>query len=305
MPETNHPLPPLRSGIEVVDRRDDFRGAALAGVEAERRFIESKRHMLRTNPWLQPNERARATQAFADMLGPSAGLAPEGPIPGGVGYGFFYNPAFRSSFATGTSLYWEIVCPDLPGGNVTDWLYITATNRSAKGVEALIRYDGQNNFTFGVFDWARGEGDRWRVHQYAELAPYRAVESAHGADYQVVVVMNSTYQDTPGNWVNEVYLLDATTQQWAFLYSFAYPATLQDQTADGVGTWGPIVETFQDAYSGTNPMGALKTQLAARDAAGNWGPWAALTTTQSDPRVDNKGFVQQFVDANYSWTIHS
>jgi hypothetical protein len=42
-----------------------------------------------------------------------------------------------------------------PGGNVNTWLYLTATNRSGLGVEALVSYDGQNTPHFRVYDWAR------------------------------------------------------------------------------------------------------------------------------------------------------
>ena len=45
-------------------------------------------------------------------------LAETPPVPGGVGYGMFYTPAFRTNFARGTSLYWRIICPTPPGGNV-------------------------------------------------------------------------------------------------------------------------------------------------------------------------------------------
>ncbi len=66
-----------------------------------------------------------------------------GPIPGGVGYGMFYTNAFRTAFARGTSFYYEIVCPHQPADNVTTWLYLTATNRSQRGVEAFVSYNGQ------------------------------------------------------------------------------------------------------------------------------------------------------------------
>ena len=55
----------------------------------------------------------------------------------------FYTSAFRSAFARGTSLYYEIVCPTQPGGNVNTWLYLTGMNRAQRGVEAFVSYQGQ------------------------------------------------------------------------------------------------------------------------------------------------------------------
>jgi hypothetical protein len=58
---------------------------------------------------------AALEQRVAPKAGKSAKKTP--PVPGGVGYGMFYTSAFRSSFARGTSFFYEIVCPHQPGGN--------------------------------------------------------------------------------------------------------------------------------------------------------------------------------------------
>jgi hypothetical protein len=308
--QLTHPLPPVRSEARTADRRAEFQAAVRPSPEAERLFVASKLQMLRTHPEFHPNDRDAAVRVFRDQIGGalSEDLKEEGvdPIPGGVGYGVFYNSVFKAAFATGTSMSWEIICPSTPGGNVSTWLYVTATNRSSKGVEAFVAYQGQNNFTFNVFDWARAENDRWQIQKpFGNLGDYLGNESANGTQCQVLVVMNTTSQDTPGNWTNEVWLLNLRTNQWDLVYRYSYPATLQDQTGDWVGSWGPIVETFQDAYAGTNILGALKTQILGRDAAGTWGAWGQLTDAQSDIRVDNKGFVQLFVNKNYSWAVQS
>jgi hypothetical protein len=239
-------------------------------------------------------------------------LAPEqlsgdsGPVPGGVGYGVFYSAAFKTSFALGTAISWEIVCPTLPGGNVDTWLYITATNRSGKGVEAFVAYNGQNSFSFNIYDWARSENERWQPGTpFPNLSRYLGSELAHGDTCQVLAVINSTYQQSPGTWVNEVRLLDIQANQWSLVYQYVYPASLQDQTEGWVGSWAPIVETFQDSYAGTNLMGALSTQILSQDANGNWGQWSHLIDPQSDMRTDNKGFVLSFLDRNYGWCVSS
>lgn len=307
--QINHPLPPLRSEATLLDRRAEFAAMSSAsrpGLEAERAFTASKLKLLRTHPFLHPADREAAATKFGAQMATLLPFEESGPVPGGVGYGMFYNSAFKTGFATGTAISWEIICPPVPGGNVNTWLYLTATNRSSKGVEAFVAYQGQNEFSFNIFDWARPEADRWRPPTpFTNLGAYLGAESTHGASFQVIAIMNTTYQQSPGNWANEVRLLDVQANQWHLVYQYPYQATLQDQTGDWVGSWGPIVETFQDAYSGTNLMGALNAQILSRDAVGNWGQWSQLTAMQSDSRVDNKGFVRTFLDPNYSWAVHS
>jgi len=301
----SHPLPPLRSEAGAVDRREEFAELSTAprpDLEAEQAFVASKLKLLRTHPYLHPADREAAVGKFRGVYA----AEDIGPVPGGVGYGVFYNSAFKVGFATGTAISWEIICPMLPGGNVNTWLYVTATNRSSKGVEAFVAYQGQNAFTFNIFDWAKPAADRWQnPTPFANLGDYLGIESAHGNQCQVIAVMNTTFQQSPGIWVNEVRLLNINAHQWNLVYQFSYQASLQDQIGDFVGSWGPIVETFQDAYSGTNLMGSLKAQILSRDAAGNWSQWNQLSPTQSDFRADNKGFVTTFLDKNYSWGVVS
>jgi len=303
-----HPLPPRRSDVVTLDHRAEF--AALSTLapptsEVQRAFVAGKLKLLRTHPTLHPSDREVVLSRFKAVV-PSLAMEDAGPVPGGVGYGVFYNSAFKTSFATGTAISWEIVCPTTPGGNVNTWLYVTATNRSGKGVEAFVAYEGQNAFSFNIFDWARPEQERWRpAIPFANLGAYLGTESAHGSQCQVIAVINTTYQQSPGNWANEVRLLDVQANQWHLVYQYLYQASLQDQTSGWVGSWAPIVETFQDAYSGTSLMGALNTQVLARDAAGNWGQWNQLAPTQSDLRTDNKGFALAFFDQNYAWAVNS
>lgn len=303
------PLPPLRADAMTVDRSAEF--AALSTVpppdqQVERAFVTGKLKLLRTHPRLHPLSRAAVADKF--RMNAPAMLAQEeaGPVPGGVGYGMFFNSAFKTGFATGTAISWEIICPTTPGGNVNTWLYVTATNRAGKGVEAFVSYQGQNAFTFNIFDWARPEAERWQpATPFANLGAYLGNEVVQGTTCQVLAVINTTFQQSPGQWVNEVRLLNVQANEWHLVYQFQYPATLQEQTGDWVGSWGPIVETFQDVYAGTNLMGALKTQILSRDSNGNWGQWGHLSDTQSDLRVDNKGFVNTFLEKNYNWTVIS
>jgi hypothetical protein len=77
------------------------------------------------------------------------------------------------------------------------------------------------------------------------------------------------------------------------------------QRAGWVGSWAPIVETFQPLYSNTNPLGALGTRLRAADVYGEWSGWADLDATMSTLRTDQVGFQQKFLDPNYDWVVTS
>lgn len=124
-------------------------------VEAERAFLASKLHIAQTHPTMDFTGRAAAAADIVAALKVAKGKKPTGPVPGGVGYGMFYTDPFKKNWATGTAIYWEIICPTPPGGNVNNFLYLTATNRAGKGVEAFISYNGQSQTFFKVFDWAR------------------------------------------------------------------------------------------------------------------------------------------------------
>ena len=178
-------MPPQPMEGQVTDRQAQFRTltrSAPAERGSERAFLASKLTMLRTLPGLSEEERAEGEAMLARRFGTKTFEALKkktGPVPGGVGYGMFYEGAFRTAFARGTSLYYEIICPHQPGGNVNTWLYLTATNRAQKGVEAFVAYRGQNDTRFKVFDWARS--DQWQTNiPFANLTSYLRSTVAHG-----------------------------------------------------------------------------------------------------------------------------
>jgi hypothetical protein len=132
-------------------------------------------------------------------------------------------------------------------------------------------------------------------------------KSAHGDLYQELPVWNSTYQISASNWRNEVLLYNHVNNTWDLIYRYEYPATADQQKTGWIGSWGPIVETFQDSYNGTKPMGALGTQLISRNSLGQWGKWRLLAASDSFVRTDNggMGFKLVFLDPNYSWVVYS
>jgi hypothetical protein len=296
--------------IKVVDAQDEFKKITKATPRdkaAEEAFIASKIHMISTHPALPPEERKGLVEGLlasqsAELRSAVVSAAKKGPVPGGVGYGMFYNSPFKNAFIGGTTIYSEVICPNPPGGNVNTWLYLTATNRSAKGVEAFISYNGQDQTFFKVYDWART--DQWQTNiPFSSLTDYLWQDPSHGSSFQVIYLMNVTQLGDPNSWWNQVLLWNRASKNWDMVYQYNYSATLAEQQTGWPGSWGPIVETFQNSYTGTNPMGFLNTQLISRN--GGWGSWRQLSANDSYVRTDNKGFTLSFLDPNYNWAVRS
>jgi hypothetical protein len=275
---------------------------------AEEAFIATKSYLIRTHPILDRAERKLALTELTDRIGkaPLAALAKKKtpPVPGGVGYGAFYNTAFKSGFARGTSCYFEIVCPTPPGGNVNTWLYLTGMNRAGRGIEAFVSYYAQTQPHFKVFDWART--DHWQIDcPFGSLGSYLGTVSSHGSSYQTLGVWNSTFEIASNRWRNEAWLWNRSARRWDLIYRYDYAATQAEQTGGWIGSWGPIVETFQNPYQNTNPMGALNTMLISRGSSGAWGSWQLLSAANSYIRTDNLGFYLVFLDPNYAFVVDS
>jgi hypothetical protein len=278
-------------------------------------FMQSKIAIAHTQPTLDLAARELAVKSVTNRLGSGAShafaqLIARGsilsgpPVPGGVGYGGFYNPAFKTGWGHGTSLAFDIVCPTPPGGNVNTWLYLTATNRATLGVEAFISYNGQSDTHFRVFDWART--DQWQTDiPLSGLSNYLTTESEHGHPYQVLPVWNGTWQINATTYRNQVLLYNRVRGGWDLVYQYDYAATDAQQKAGWVGSWGPIVETFQPLYTGTSAIGALRTRLISANNSGVWGSWALLGAANSSIRTDHLGFSQVFLDPNYAFTVVS
>lgn len=316
---TMGPQPPSgRPHVGPQDVRRQFAAVSArqpADESFKAAFVQSKLALAHTHPSADLAARETAVRSVSRRLGVAApralnrlmaiGSVMSGPpVPGGVGYGVFFTPAYKTGWGRGTSIIFDIACPTPPGGNVNTWLYLTATNRSAMGVEAFISYNGQNDTHFRVFDWARD--DHWQTDvPLSGLSDYLTQESAHGHPYQVLPVWNSTWQINATTYRNQVLLYNHVRGGWDLIYQYDYAASDSQQKTGWVGSWGPIVETFQPLYSGTSAMGALKTKLSSADAAGTWGSWALLSGSNADVRVDNVGFQSVFLDPNYAFIVVS
>lgn len=236
-------------------------------------------------------------------------LLSEANIPGGVGYGTYFTSSFKDDFTTGTNIYYNIICPSTAGGNVNNLLYLTSSNRAAKGVEAFIYYDKQNNPTFRVFDWSRPEAEHWQTNlSYNELKQkYLWTINIKGTNRQCVTVQNQTYQTSSNKWINVVWLKNSNTGEYDRIYSHTYTATLADQRDSYFGSWGPIVETFQNSYSNTNVMGFYNINLQSKTtsySSSTWNGFELLTSNVSTIRSDNLGFKLLFLDPNYTFAVN-
>ncbi len=238
------------------------------------------------------------------------------PVPGGVGEGFYYatagSPAiFIDGFVGGTAIGFDLIAQTAPGGNVDNYLYLTATNRSGLGVEAFLSYFGQTEPDFKVFEWALYSGDPWVVDlPWSALTDYLHLRTTHGMSLPVIPVWNSTFRVDGSTWRNEVHLHNARLKGWDLIYSFDYAAVDADQQQPTIGgtftgTWGPIVETFQDPYVGTVALGHLAIQLCAADTDLVWSDWAQTSDANMIVVGPDLGFTELFRDDQYAFVVVS
>jgi hypothetical protein len=218
------------------------------------------------------------------------------PVPGGVGAGVWYRNG-QLLFQRSTALYHYIIAPSLAGGVTNTWLYLTATNRAAKGVEAFASYFAQENPIFKVFDWAKPEDQHWALAiPYAQLGKYLIALNLTGQTFQALYVINITRLLGGTRWANEVLLHNQETGRRDLVYSYDYTLASNDQ--QHWGGWAPIVETFQDDYGTTNPVGFWES-LLVQDGV------ERQLTEATTYIEDNKHGIQMFQRvSNHSFLAH-
>lgn len=292
---------PVRDAQDEAKRRSRHSKRSAAEVRA---FIRSKREIVAKHPDLPNAEREAAVAELTSTLEATEDEASseedEPPPPGGVGFGIFYRRQFRSSFELGTSLHFFVLCPATAGGNVSDFLYLTAANRASKGVEAFVSYFGQEEFRFKVYDWARRHHE-WQIDLgRPDLAAYLTTVTLGGTVHDALQIFNDTYEIETNRWRNEVFVVNQALRTRDLVYHFDYVALADAQRGGAIGIWGPIVETFQDRYSGTNPVGFHMASLANFSGA-RWSDHMELTPEQTTIRDDKKGFRTTMIQPNSSW----
>lgn len=225
------------------------------------------------------------------------------PVPGGVGYGCFYKYQFRKNFTQGTAISYDIICPTTVGGNNSNYLYLTSTDRASRGTEALISYYGQNNMEFKVYDWARPDDEGWRILMPLDtLSPYLRTGMIHNVSYQYISVEMCTRLVSGDTWENLVWLKNSNGTL-DLIYNYYYTSSLESE--QGMATWGPIVETFQDSYSNTNTIGFNNVCLCQQDSNGTWSGWSYLSESDTGFLKDDTSFSPVFLDPYYAFAVHS
>lgn len=283
------------------DKRAQFRLSRMAAtptLQFHEKFIERRRDMLRMAS-LSTESHNRSAEILTRALNST-----QPPVPGGVGYGVFYTPEFHHAFQTGTVLAFDIVARRSLSGNVSDWLYLTAMNRAALGVEAFLSYFADQSCHFKVFDWSRD--DHWQVDKTLDdMSEYIGTRVVQGVEYPIVSLQNQTIRIAPDQWQNNAWLVNQVSGDYDLVYSNTYAALDAKQKDAFMGSWGPIVETFQDHYTGTEHLGFIGAYLQARDEAMNWGQWALLDDSQSFIRDDGKGFSLLHLEPNHTFIVSS
>ena len=286
----------------VRDLTNEFEQISLntpRDLEFERKFENKRKNE-------EKEEKSKKLSGFHELI--SFDRNSSLPIPGGVGYGVYYNSNFQYDFTYGTTLSYDIICPTQAGGDVNNYLYLTGTNRAAKGVEAFISYYGQNDFHFRVYDWALPESDRWtRNISYSALGDYLSTKTISGSSRQIISIQNRTVQVSNNQWENIVWLWNYSTLTYDKIYysDDYYYATLADQKDSYYGSWGPIVETFQDYYYyDTNVVGFYLVQLMSKNNSSSWSSWELLTTDNSYTMPLAHGFSTVFSTPNHTFGVH-
>jgi hypothetical protein len=248
--------------IPVIDKRDEFRTILNKNLISKKHkldFIQGKLLKLEQHP--DKLTKKKKDKISIQLRGTDD---KKRPIPGGVGYGVYYNKDFRQDFTNQAHLDFSITIPTNIGGNLNSWLYLTATNGTAKGVEALVSYDGQSEPTFSIFDWSIDDSSkRWAGNiAYGNLTDYISNETINGNSVNTLRVLNSTSLINGTTWQNEVSLYNIKNTTWDLVYSNTYQLNSNNnQMDDYFGSWGPIVETFQTDYSNITSIGFSNARL--------------------------------------------
>lgn len=273
-------------------------------VSAEEKSAFQKYHNKLVMNKVFHNKRTSLTPKSALSCINSTSL-PEQPIPGGFGAGITFTDSFKHNFTNGTRISYDIICPKTAGGNNSTWLFLTSTNRADFGVEALCDYYGQNDFCFQVYDWADSRG-------YVVTIPYEDLMSEglirtktiDGKSYPFITVQSVTELVSGNTWRNIVWLSGNGFFVQVYYYEYTSSAALQQNGGNSSHWWGPIVETFQDTYSGTNSMGYDNTYLMSSDANSVWGNWVSLNTSNSYLSY-HQGLHSIYTKPNSSWIVNS
>lgn len=193
------------------------------------------------------------------------------PPPGGLGAGVAFKPG-QLLFQQATAAYYYLLAPREIGGTPqAELLYMTSSNRAARGCEALLSYFGSEQFraVFRIWDWStpkQANGSQFvldldydALKEY--LIPYELRIGSHTRTFNTVYVISSTERTSGDTWRNDVYLHNHArgVRDRVWTHTFEWPS----QSTDDPYWWGPIFETFPETtnFGATNLLGYLDTLL--------------------------------------------
>jgi len=246
--------PELKTTYPLIDATKEFSAKCQANAVRE----ETKAAIAH----FKAAKRAKAERALA-----LANAAPADP-EFHYSLGFWYRDD-RLKFTDSTAIRQVIVFPDKVAGGSTYFLYLTATNRSERGVESHIAYYSQESPEFYIFDWSQKnqQGDLGKLScrfTLADLRKFVFPQHVQGFILNAIHLVNETRFVGGDNWNNRVHLAVYTNgmpDHFETVYSATYPlADKKLQQPQSNGNWGPEVETMRTFCERVNPMGFL----------GNW-----------------------------------
>lgn len=287
--------------MPIVDATQKFKeitDRTPANEEELNTFYCKRIGMIRKSPYLTEDEKAQRIRDFmvqANLQEDSYASGDQREY-GLVAFGVYYKPD-KLGFTRSTKLHHHIISPATAGGDNADFLYLTATNRAAKGVEAFASYFAQEPVRFRVYDWARQKEQQWQIAiENVQLQPYLATMTSG----PFISVINSTELLQKTTWRNSVLLFNTTTNTYDKIYQYDYIlGSNSEQHDDHHGSWGPIVETRQANYeSELNPMGCFYTYIFLDDAINT------LYESNTTHLSDNVGVELLSLQPNHSFLVH-
>jgi hypothetical protein len=253
--------PVLKAWLPVVDSQEVFKRISDAHpftALEKQAVIKRKAATLARAKYLDESQKAQTLFRIRDGSRSDSVVSPL--LFGDVAEGIVYRPG-QLMFTTTTSIQKTIAFPDKVGGDSNDYLYLTSTNRSAKGVEAHIAYHAQEPPQFWVYDWSRPADSRLALRiPYSDMNQFLfSLTIPSGEKRNGVIVLNSTELQQGTTWKNSVNLagiVGGAPTHVVTVYTSTYTLTSNDEQHDSYfGSWGPQVETFQHFAQDLNTMG--------------------------------------------------
>jgi len=178
-----------------------------------------------------------------------------GPVPGGIGTGVTYNNG-QLQVVSSSSFYTHMTVYPSGVGQLSDFLFTTATNRTEKSLEVVGIYNGNGSGNIGVYDWScsatspcsdGSTGASWQLSRpISELPCNYSPQNDGGNHKHLAVYYENSSELVTGTWTNAAYLWNYCHNAWDLIYRHQFTGSQHDCSSDGsCGWWGPIFETFQ------------------------------------------------------------